>query len=207
MALPKGFVYLSEIDPSIKQQMFYASDFNFIGRPINGYNKPVAILTIESANALKEVQKEVQEQGLCLKVIDAYRPQRAVDHFWEWASDPDDLKMQAVFYPKYSEKPKLFEDGYIGKMSKHSRGSTVDLTLVDETGAEVDMGSQIDMLDEISHTETNLISSQAQKNRLFLRDIMAKHGFDGYRKEWWHFEFIDEPFKRKPEDHFDFPVE
>jgi D-alanyl-D-alanine dipeptidase len=207
MALPKGFVYLSDVDPSIKQEMFYASDFNFVGRPIKGYNKPVAILTQQAAHALKKVQDEVKLKGLSLKVIDAYRPHRAVEDFWNWALDPSDTKMKDIFYPKYSDKSKIFSDGYLAKFSGHSRGSTVDLTLVDSNGKEIDMGSQIDMLDEISNTVTDLIPPAAQKNRLYLKEVMERQGFDNYRKEWWHFALLDEPFPRKPEDHFDFPVE
>lgn len=207
MALPKGFVYLSDIDPTIKQEMFYCSDFNFIGRKINGYINPVAILTMEAAVALKKVQDEVRAEGLCLKVIDAYRPHRAVEDFWAWALDPTDIKMKEIFYPNYDEKTKFFEDGYLAKLSGHSRGSTVDLTLLDSSGKEVDMGSQIDMLDAISHTISPLISPQAQKNRLYLKEVMTKQGFDDYRKEWWHFALLNEPFPRKPEDHFDFLVE
>jgi len=207
MGLPKGFVYLSEVDPTIMQQMFYASDFNFMGRKADGYNKPVAILTIEAANALKSVQDEVREDGLTLKVIDAYRPQRAVEDFWKWANDFEDIKMKDIFYPNYEDKTKLFEDGYIARSSSHSRGSTVDLTLIKECGDELDMGSQIDMLDAISNTVSSLVTEQQQQNRNYLKDMMERHGFDNYSKEWWHFTLLDEPFSRNPEDHFDFPVE
>ncbi len=206
MSLPKGFVYLSDIDSTIKQDMFYCSDFNFVGRKINGYVKPVAILTIEAATALKKVQDEVSKKGFCLKVIDAYRPHRAVEDFWAWANDPKDMKMQKIFYPKYADKSQIFADGYLAKFSGHSRGSTVDLTLIDSNGNDVDMGSQIDMLDEISNTVSPLITPQAQANRLYLKEVMEKYGFDNYRKEWWHFALLNEPFPRRPEDHFDFVV-
>jgi D-alanyl-D-alanine dipeptidase len=187
--------------------MFYASDFNFVGRPIKGYNKPVAILTEQAAHALKNVQDEVKLKGLSLKVIDAYRPQRSVDDFWDWAKRADDLKMQAVFYPHYTNKTKIFDDGYIWKLSSHSRGSTVDLTLVDDNGDEIDMGSQIDMLDSVSNTMSGAISREAHENRMYLKDTMVNAGFDGFCMEWWHFTLRDEPFTLTPQHHFDFVVE
>lgn len=205
MTLPKGFVYLKDVDSTIVIDPIYYGEFNFIGRRIKGYEKPVVILTQEAATALKGIQSELQPLGLSLKVIDGYRPQSACDDFWEWANDDADLKMKTEFYPRIHNKKDLF-NGYVARLSRHSRGSTVDLTLVKSNGQEVDMGSRIDMLDPISHVISDEISQEAQKNRLFLKEIMEKHGFEGYEKEWWHFSLIEEPFKRRPEDHFNFAV-
>lgn len=202
---PADFVYLNEFDPTIITAPIYYSNDNFIGRRIKGYEKPVVILTTDAAKALSEVQKELNKQGLGLKVIDGYRPQQACDDFWDWANDPTDLKMKDLYYPRIDDKKDLF-NGYVARFSRHSRGSTVDLTIVDSNGNDLDMGSRIDMLDPISQVISDEISQNAQKNRLLLKEIMEKHGFEGYEKEWWHFSLINEPYKRKPEDHFNFEV-
>ncbi len=130
MALPKGFVYLSEVDPTIIQDMRYAGNDNFMGRPALGYEKPVAILTEVAAQALKAAQKTFAVLGYKIIVYDAYRPQSAVDDFWGWANDKEDLLMKEIYYPDYKDKTLLFSDGFIARLSKHSRGSAVDLSLV-----------------------------------------------------------------------------
>lgn len=205
-SMPKGFVYLSDIAPEILQDVRYASNDNFMGRPARGYEKATIILTQEAANALNAANQELISQGYKLKVFDGYRPQMAVDHFWEWANDHDDLMMQSKYYPEYTDKKAIFDDGYIARLSKHSRGSTVDLTIVDGNNQELDMGSVFDLLGTPSHTEYPNISESQRANRYMLKALMEKYGFQGYSKEWWHFELINEPFPRKPEDHFNFMI-
>jgi len=149
------------------------------------------------------VQAEVAAFGLSLKVFDAYRPQRAVDHFVRWAQDLDDTKMKAVFYPAVA-KDILFSEGYISARSGHTRGSTIDLTLVDgNTGEELDMGSPWDFFDPVSWPSNLNLTAQARANRSLLAAAMTKHGFRAIRTEWWHFMLADEPF---PDTYFDFPI-
>ena len=205
-ALPNGFIYLREVDPTILQDVKYASNDNFMGRPAKGYEKPVIILTMQAAEVLKNIQAELKQFGLGLKVFDGYRPQMAIDDFWDWANDPKDTKMKAVYYPNFDDKKDLF-NGFIAKLSQHSRGSTVDLTIVElHNNKDLDMGGIFDLLDEVSNTNYPHISTEARINRMLLKSIMGKYGFDDYRKEWWHFNLLNEPFPRKPEDHFNFPV-
>ena len=131
----------------------------------------------------------------------------AIDDFWNWANDAQDIKNKTDFYPNFNDKKDLFSNGYIGKLSQHSRGSTVDLTLVNlQTKQDLEMGGIFDLLDEVSNTNYPHISTEARINRALLKSIMGKYGFDDYRKEWWHFNLLNEPFPRKPEDHFNFPV-
>ncbi len=205
--LPNGFFYLSDIDPTIVQDVKYAKNDNFMGRPVKGYNRDVIILTHEAALALREVQKELKPMGYSLKVFDGYRPQMAVEDFWEWANDPTDIENQAVYYPDFKNKVDLF-NGYIARRSAHSRGSAVDLTIIDlAKGKELDMGERFDFLGERSNTAFEGISETAKDNRSLLKTIMEKHGFENYWREWWHYSLKGEPFTRTPEDHFNFPVE
>jgi D-alanyl-D-alanine dipeptidase len=202
--LPDGFVYLDDVIPSAEYDIRYYGDNNFIGKPVDGYNSPLAILTDEAAQALKAVSEELEEKGYRLKIFDAYRPAKAVAHFIEWAQDPKDTSMKNIFYPNI-DKSKLFKLGYLAKKSGHSRGSTVDLTLVDKnTGQEVNMGGSFDLLDEISHHNTKLISAEQAANRNMLKDAMNRHGFKHYSKEWWHYTLRKEPY---PDQYFDFDVE
>ena len=135
-----GFVLLSEVVPDVILEMRYYSTYNFVGERIDGYEQPVALLTVQAAKALRAVSDEVAAMGYRLKVYDAYRPQTAVTQFMRWAQEADDTRMQAYFYPE-TEKSALFSQGYIAERSGHSRGSTVDLTLFElRTGREVDMG-------------------------------------------------------------------
>jgi len=206
--LPKGFVYLSDIDNSIVQDIRYASSENFIGRPIAGYNKPIAIITEVAALKLKEVQNELLSRGLSLKIFDAYRPQAACDDFWNWAHDGTDLKMKDFYYPSFENKVEIFNAGYIARYSTHSRGSTVDLTIIDNvTKNELDMGGPFDFFGDVSMTAYEGISDEAKANRILLKQVMEKHGFENYSNEWWHFSLLNEPFPNKPQDHFNFPIE
>ena len=200
---PSDFVLLADHVPSIVQEIRYYSTYNFIGDRIDGYEEPVALITKEAARALKTVAAELMVQGYRLKVFDAYRPATAVKHFVLWGIEDLDLRMKPFFYPKI-DKTDLFKKGYIASQSSHSRGSTVDLTLLDmTTGKEVDMGSPFDLFDEVSHPDYRGITDEQYDNRMILRNAMLRNGFEPIYCEWWHFTLKDEPF---PNTYFDFPV-
>jgi D-alanyl-D-alanine dipeptidase len=201
--IPHGFVVVKEMIPSVELEIKYHSSDNFIGIPIDGYLSQRAILTIEATKALKKVQNELQSFGLGLKIFDAYRPQKAVDHFVRWGKDLSDKKMKAEFYPTV-EKRNLFKDGYIAKHSGHSRGSTVDLTIINfQTKIELDMGSNFDLFGKRSWVKHINITASQRANRMLLHTIMLKHNFKFYPQEWWHFTLKNEPYK----NYFDFDVE
>lgn len=202
-SLPEGFVYLDEIIPDAIYEVRYYTDYNFVGRRVDGYMVPRVVLTVEAADALAGVAGELREKGLVLKIFDGYRPQQAVDHFVRWAQDLDDQKMKAHFYPEVDKKD-LFRLGYIAEKSGHSRGSTVDLTLADAiTKDELDMGSGFDFFGEISHHDTHLVTHQQRQNRELLKDVMVRYGFIPYPEEWWHYTLAAEPY---PDTYFDFPI-
>ena len=197
------FVLLSDYVPGIVQEIRYYSTYNFVGDRIDGYEEPVAILSKEAARALKGVANEANAMGYRLKIFDAYRPARAVRHFVFWGIEDLDLRMKPFFYPQL-EKQVLFQRGYIAKESSHSRGSTVDLTLLDMgTGKEVDMGSPFDLFDPISHPDCREVTDEQYDNRMLLQNLMVRAGFEPIDCEWWHFTLKNEPF---PETYFDFPV-
>ncbi|MBB4865029.1 D-alanyl-D-alanine dipeptidase [Pseudomonas nitritireducens] len=199
-----GFVYLDQVLKSARYDVRYAGSDNFVGRPIDGYLVPRVILTREAATALAAVEQDVALSGLALKVFDGYRPQRAVDDFRRWAADPRDVRQKALYYPDM-DKPALFRDGYIAQHSGHSRGSTVDLTLVQSaSGEELDMGGHFDFFGPLSHHGTTLIDAQQTRNRETLRQAMLRHGFEPYGAEWWHYTLKAEPY---PETYFDFPIQ
>lgn len=203
-ALPEGFVYLHQMIPGIELDIRYAGENNFLGKPVNGYNRPVAILSRPAAEALAKVQNELMKQGLCLKIFDAYRPQIAVDHFVMWARDAADTLAKQKFYPDVP-KSELFQKGYIASKSGHSRGSTIDLTITDaETKEELDMGSSYDFFGIISHHDSSQPTKEQKANREMLKSLMMKHGFHPYPEEWWHYTLRNEPY---PETYFEFPVE
>lgn len=202
--MPPGFVYLDEAVPTIKLELRYSTDNNFVGRPIDGYVKPRAILTKEAAHALLKVQHALSAFQLGLKVYDAYRPQRAVDDFLRWAADPADTKKKAEYYPEI-DKPELFRQGYLAERSGHSRGSTVDLTIVDlDSGQELDMGSPYDYFGPASWPTSTRPTTAQRANRMLLQTIMGQYGFAPYPQEWWHFTLKAEPY---PDTYFDFPVQ
>ena len=197
------FVLLSEAVPDAILEIRYYSTYNFVGDRIDGYEEPVALITKEAAAALKEVSDEVMAKGYRLKIYDAYRPQKAVTNFVNWAQDPNDVRMKAYFYPEL-EKDVLFPQGYIMEKSGHSRGSTVDLTLFDmTTEKEVDMGGTFDYFGELSHPDYTGITDEQYANRMILRDAMLGHGFKPLAEEWWHFTLENEPY---PGTYFTFPV-
>ena len=198
-----GFVILSEAVPDVILEIRYYSTYNFVGTRINGYEEPCAMLTKEAAAALKKVSDELITKGYRLKIFDAYRPQRAVTHFANWAEDIDDTKMKEYFYPDL-DKSVLFKQGYIDYKSGHSRGSTLDLTLFDmKTEKEVDMGGTFDFFGKLSHPDYKKITKKQYNNRMILRNAMLKHGFKPLSTEWWHFTLKDEPY---PDTYFDFTV-
>ena len=198
-----GFVSVGEVIPDVLLDIRYFSSFNFIGKRIDGYEEPAAILTREAAQALKEASREAMEQGFRLKVFDTYRPQKAVDHFVRWAKDPEDIRMKAFFYPDL-EKTEIIPQGYIAEHSGHSRGSTVDLTLFDmATQQDVDMGGTFDFFGELSHPDYSGVSEVQHANRMLLQSLMVKHGFRPLETEWWHFILDNEPW---PDTYFTFSV-
>ena len=198
-----GFVLLADMVPGIVQEIRYYSTYNFIGDRIDGYEEPVAICTKEAARALKAVSNELNVQGYRLKVFDAYRPACAVRHFVLWGIEDLDLRMKPFFYPDL-EKQELFVKGYVASQSSHSRGSTIDLTLLDmATGKEVDMGSPFDMFSEISHPDYTGITEEQYANRKRLQKAMVRGGFVPIDNEWWHFTLADEPY---PDTYFESPV-
>ena len=200
---PSGFVVLAELVPHIVQEIRYYSTYNFIGERIDGYEEPCALLTREAARALKAVCNEMLVQGYRLKVFDAYRPVTAVKHFVFWGIEDQDVRMKPYFYPDL-EKQSLFAEGYIAKRSSHSRGSTVDLTLLDmKTGKELDMGSPFDLFSPVSHPDYRGITDEQYRNRMLLQRVMVRNGFLPLDCEWWHFTLKDEPY---PDTYFDFPV-
>ena len=200
---PSGFVVLADFVPSIVQEIRYHSSYNFIGERIDGYEEPVALLTKEAARALKSVAGELIVQGYRLKVFDAYRPACAVKHFVLWGIEDQDVRMKPYFYPEL-EKQELFAKGYIAKQSSHSRGSAVDLTLLDmNTGKEVDMGSPFDLFSEVSHPDCRQITPEQFENRMLLQKTMVRCGFAPIGCEWWHFSLRNEPY---PDTYFAFPV-
>lgn len=197
------FVLLSEAVPDAILEIRYYSTYNFVGSRINGYERPVAYLTKKAAAALREVSDELVQKGYRLKIYDAYRPQRAVNHFESWARDLKDTRMKEYFYPEL-DKSVLFEQGYIAHKSGHSRGSTLDLTLFDmNTEKEVDMGGTFDYFGLKSHPGYKGVTPAQYNNRMILREAMTKHGFKPLSEEWWHFTLKDEPY---PDTYFDFPV-
>ncbi|WTD01607.1 M15 family metallopeptidase [Streptomyces albidoflavus] len=225
---PRGFVALSDVAPTILQEIRYTTPHNFVGEPIDGYRQPMCVVTRPTAEALKRAQRGLLRKGYSLKVYDCYRPQRAVDHFVRWAEDVADERMKAEFYPQV-DKGSLFEDGYIAEKSGHSRGSTVDLTLVklpakptrpyvpgeplkpcyaphDQRFPDnsVDMGTGFDCFDTLSHTDDARITGAQRAHRDLLRSALAAEGFTNLPEEWWHFTHKPELF---PDTYFDFPVE
>ncbi len=201
--IPKEFSYVKEKIPTIELELRYASTNNFVGEVIDGYLAYRAILTTKAIVALAKVQKELESFGLGLKIFDGYRPQRAVDHFVRWGMDLADRKMKQEYYPNV-QKRNLFKDGYIAKRSGHSRGSSVDLTIIDlKTKEELDMGSSFDFFGKESWVHYADITPQQRANRMLLNQVMTKYGFRVYAQEWWHFTLEDEPYKSR---YFNFEV-
>ena len=204
--LPENFVLIKDFVPSISVEMRYGTNNNFTGKPIPGYESRQAVITITTASALKKVQKELNKLGLGLKIFDAYRPQKAVDYFIKWSDQPSDTIMKNKYYPNL-KKENLFDLGYIALKSGHTRGSTVDVTLLyvsgPKKGKEVDMGSVWDLFGVRSGYAYEAISNSQKENRKLLSELMITHEFLPYDKEWWHFSLNNEPY---PDTYFDFIV-
>ncbi len=202
--LPKGFVYAKDIIPNLAQDLRYCGENNFVGEAIDGYEKPVVIMTVQTANALKVIQEKLKADGLGLKIYDAYRPQQAVNQFVRWAKVENDTLMKQQYYPDV-EKRRLIPSGYIASKSRHSSGSTVDITLIDlKTAKELDMGSPYDFFGQESWVKAPHLDKVHRKNRALLQKVMTKNGFRNYMQEWWHFTLRGEPFRNQ---YFDFKVE
>lgn len=200
---PSGFVVLTDVVPDVILEIRYFSSFNFVGTRVDGYEQPVALMTREAARALKAISDEAISLGYRLKIWDTYRPQMAVDHFCRWGENVTDTLTKRYFYP-YLDKDVVFDQGYIARRSGHSRGSVVDLTLVDmKTGRDIDMGYGFDWFGGESHPDYRGITEEQYANRMLLRGLMLKHGFLPIEEEWWHFILKDEPY---PDTYFTFPV-
>lgn len=201
--LPEGFVYVKSVIPDLDVELRYFSSNNFVGDTITGYKANTLILTRQAAEALKNIQEDLDDYNLCLRVYDGYRPQRAVDHFIAWAKDLNDTINKQQYYPDV-DKRYLFSEGYIASRSGHSKGSTVDLTLVDAaTNEALDMGSPYDFFGKESWVEHPDLTETQKANRQLLQKVMLKHNFRNYPQEWWHFTLRLEPF---PDTFFDFEV-
>ncbi len=224
----ESFVFVNGVIWEALFTIKYAEVDNFMGVSVDGYKQPICLLTQKAGLALKKVYEEISQKGYTLKVFDCYRPQMAVDHFVRWAKDKDDQKMKAKYYPN-EDKTQLIKKGYIATKSGHSRGSTVDLTLAipvpeernRKTGVfafiksfftmddfqydakELDMGTPFDYFDSLSHTDSPRVTKKQRANRMLLKQVMEKHGFVNYKKEWWHYTLKDEPY---PNTYFNFPV-
>ncbi|MDI4646109.1 M15 family metallopeptidase [Cohnella hashimotonis] len=202
--LPKGFVYLDEVIPAAEYDIRYYSEYNFVGARVDGYKAPYAVMTQQAAKALKAVGDDLADKGYKLVIYDAYRPQKAVDHFIRWSKNPKDQKTKAIFYPD-TDKAKLFKLGYLSGKSGHSRGSTVDLSIASiKTGKLVDMGGSFDFLGPASAHGAKLADAAQTANRNLLKKVMEKRGFKAYSKEWWHYTLAKEPY---PKTYFNFDVE
>ncbi|AUI63265.1 M15 family metallopeptidase [Amycolatopsis sp. BJA-103] len=215
---PRGPWRFADVAPTILHEIRYRGQHNFVGRKIDGYVRPFR----QAAEGPRTAQRRLLRRGYMLKMYDCYRPQRAVDHFVRWAEDLSDEKMKAEFYPNVA-KDRLFADGYIAEKSGHSRGSTVDLTIVRlpqrpfRPGEAlkpcfapnrfpdnmVDMGTGYDCFDTLSHTDDPRVIGEARTNRQLLKGTLAAAGFRNLAEEWWHYTFNGEPF---PDTYFDFPV-
>ena len=188
------------IDDAAYDIRYYSSN-NFTGNRIDGYNAPIAYMTKEGENALSIAAKELRSKGYRLLIWDTYRPQKAVDNFVVWINDPNDTGDKS-FYPNL-KKSDLVKGGYIATKSSHTRGSTVDLTLIKTDGSFVDMGGTFDLFSEISHPDYKKLTRVQKKNRKILYDAMIKAGFEGIDSEWWHFTLKNEPY---PDTYFNFDI-
>ncbi|MCY0967035.1 M15 family metallopeptidase [Parathalassolituus penaei] len=201
--IPEGFVDLQDLMPDLVVALAYYSDDNFVGERIDGYEANRALLSRPAAEAVQKVQAALAAFGLGLKILDAYRPQQAVDHFLRWARQDGHEQGRERFYPGL-DKATLFREGYVATHSSHTRGSTVDLTIIDlATGQELDMGSEFDFFSTVSWPEYLDLTPNQRANRLLLQNLMLEQGFLPFAQEWWHFTLANEPW---PDTWFDFPI-
>lgn len=198
------FVDVAAMVPEAKLDVRYFGTDNFVGARIDGYGAPRCLLTRTAARALAAVAEDAKKQGLGLRIFDCYRPARAVAHFARWAADLADERTKATYYPDVAKKD-LFAEGYIAARSGHSRGSTLDLTLFDRaTGADLDMGTPFDLFSPKSWPDSDAVTPAQKASRKKLSELMVRHGFKPFDKEWWHFTLQSEPY---PNTYFDFPIE
>ena len=201
--LPPGFVYINDIDESIKIDLRYSTTNNFTGHIIEGYKSNMAIISYAAAKSLVQVQNDLKKKNLSLKIFDAYRPQMSVNYFIKWSNDLADTINKSLYYPKI-KKSQLFPMGYIAERSGHSRGSTVDLTIIDnKTNKELDMGTLYDFFGPESSTDFSNITDNQMSNRLLLLKVMTENGFKNYPMEWWHYTLVPEPF----DSYFNFVID
>lgn len=201
---PAPFVDVTQVVPDVVLDVRYAGTRNFVGAPVDGYGTARCLLTRPAADALAGVARDAAARGLRLKLFDCYRPARAVAHFARWASDLSDTRTKATYYPDV-DKSQLFALGYIAERSGHSRGSTLDLTLVEvASGAEIDMGTPFDLFSARSWPDSDEVTAAQKANRQLLAALMEAHSFKPFAQEWWHFTLAEEPF---PDTYFDFPIE
>ena len=202
--LPEGFVYVRDLIPDIREDMVYATENNFVGAKIDGYLAPRAILTRKAAQALALASLAAHGDGYRLAVFDAYRPARAVRHFMRWAEDAQDTRTQPAYYPEFPDKQALISGGFIARRSGHSRGSTIDLTLLPLDGTDtLEMGTGFDHFGPLAAHGAEGISEAATDNRAYLCRLMIGAGFEPYSAEWWHYTLKDEPY---PDTYFDFEI-
>lgn len=201
---PNDFVDISLEIPGIITDVKYFTGDNFVGEKIDGYEAPTILLTEKATIALGRVQKQLMEDGCGLKVFDGYRPKRAVEHFIRWGKQEEDWKTKSIYYPEMTRQ-EIFRRGFIAPESSHTRGSTVDLTVVTmETGIEIDMGGTFDFFSEVSYSDYDHLTLDQSKNRVQLRYLMRSEGFEPMQQEWWHFTLAGETY---PETYFDFPIQ
>lgn len=202
--IPESFGYITKEIPEIHLDIRYATKNNFMGRVVKGYASPKVVLTKKALIALKNAEADFKRISLGIKVFDAYRPQRAVDDFMVWIKVENDTLMKQRYYPDLDKKD-LVPQGYIAEKSGHSRGSTIDISLIylkgDKAGKELDMGGRWDFFGKRSNYDFPEINQKQKENRALLQKIMSEHGFIPYAQEWWHFSLAEEPF---PTTYFDF---
>ena len=196
-----GFVSLKDMFPALMLDIRYATPHNLTGEPLDGYLASKALSTREAAQALGTALHALECLGYGLCIFDAYRPQKAVNHFLRWSQTPEDGRIKAEFYPGL-DKRMLFPLGYIALRSGHSRGSTIDLTLT-ENDVPLDMGTCFDFMGEASHHGYTALAEDVLQRRRLLRAVMEDAGFAPYENEWWHYRLNPEPC---PDTYFDFDI-
>ncbi|TKB43535.1 M15 family metallopeptidase [Thalassotalea mangrovi] len=201
------FVDIKSVIENVEYDIRYATSNNFVGERIDGYLASKCLIHRDAMSSLRDIVNELAKQDLRLKFFDCYRPEKAVAHFMSWANDLSDTKTKADYYPNLDKSALV--GPYIAERSGHSRGFTVDLTLVRKDGSgqyvELDMGSSYDLFDPLSNTDNPGINASQRKNRQLLKTVMESHGFAAYNMEWWHFTYRDMTTQQK-QQYYDFDV-
>jgi D-alanyl-D-alanine dipeptidase len=199
-----GLVSIQTLVPDIDLDIRYAGHHNFTGAPVDGYDAPRCYLLRPAAEALARVETALRPQGYRLRIFDCYRPVRAVRDFMAWIDTPDDAAAKSAWYPHLDKR--ALRGDYIAPTSGHSRGATLDLTLLKcagETCTPLDMGTPFDFFDTSANTDSPKVTPAQRANRHVLGDAMARAGFRNYPMEWWHFTLQPEP---TPGMQYDVPV-